>query len=82
MTAPSEKDGRSFQFPVNSSEPVSVGGNAVVGGDNGAIYKIDTATAKLTEIFDTGFAFKGRPFVSGNKMVIVGFDGIVYAIEL
>ena len=82
MAAPSEKEGRWYQLLSNSSEPVSVGGNAVVGGDDGAIYKIDTATAKLTEIFNTGFAFKGRPFVSGNKMVIVGFDGIVYALEM
>jgi outer membrane protein assembly factor BamB len=82
MAAPSEKEGRWYQLLSNSSEPVSVGGDAVVGGDDGAIYKIDTATAKLTEIFRTGFAFKGRPFVSGNRMVIVGFDGIVYAIEL
>lgn len=77
-----ERNGIKYQVLANTAEPVKVNGTVYIIGDDGGVYTFDPATGRPKAIFKTGFAFKGHPTVSGNMIYFVGFEGLVYALEV
>ena len=84
--------GMKFQFLVNTAEPVIWKDRVLVLADDGAVYDLASHMAKCNnkqdadrmvpdKLFETGFAFKGDPVISGDYAVFIGFDGVVYALK-